>query len=506
MRRVLSAWGGVVRMERGLCAALLCLLSLLPVTSRIQAEEAPSPLHREESVVTRVTEALRSRLTVHGYVRNETAFRVVKPVAFSKVLNILNVEPRYMMTPTASLSARIRGFYDAVYDFEDVDTINPRRGPQTVLTENLTDPDQIFALSPGNVGGVEVDKAGLLLKELYMDLRFPQLDLRIGKQIVRWGVVEGSRVTDEINALDFREFILRDVSDRYIPTWMLKADYYFDHVSVELLSIPDLEFHKPALKRTEWEQFQILPGLGRPPQTLKNTEWALKVTYPVRGWEVSHSIFYTWDDFPAAFRNLSEFGFLELFLGPPGQSVVLFKPRYTRLTILGATLSGPVGRVVVNAEAAYVFNKFFGTRFGQLRPGQIVLGIGEVQRDYVKYAVGLDATIQGTDLSFQILQHVIPAWESIMIQDRFDTVLTLFARKELSHGAVVPQLLVLYFVNNDEWLIRPRSDYRLTDRILLTFGADIMQGRIGRPLPGEFNFVGFFTNSDRIYMEAQYSF
>lgn len=460
---------------------------------------------------TEAQEGIAERLTLTGYLRNETAYRVIRPTTgISKALNILSLEPRYAVQSNAILAARVRAFHDAVYDLEDIDTISPRRGPQTILTENLTDAGQITRLTVRNVREVAIRKGDIELRELYLDIHTRRMDLRVGKQIVRWGVVEGARVTDEINALDFQEFILREVVDRYIPAWMVKADYYFPALSVEAIWIPDLQFHKPAPRNTEWEQFQLLENLeppptdyiGNPAQALANSEWALKLSGLVGGWDLSVSHFYTWDDFPTAFRAVAGLG---LFGIAPK---VVFVPRYSRLRSWGATASKSIGRLVVNGEAAYIQGKFFGTKFGNILEEiqRFQATLGEIQKDFVKYALGLDGTLGGIDVSIEILQQFIPRWEPRLIVPQSDTVYALFGRTELFNAVVTPQLLILFFVTDNDWLLRPRVDYNVTDRARVTFGADLLFGEIGGPLPGEFHFVGFFRNNSRVFLEVTYGF
>ncbi|HEY5599477.1 MAG TPA: DUF1302 family protein, partial [Candidatus Manganitrophaceae bacterium] len=197
------------------------------------------------------------RFSIHGQLKNETAYRFVDPTAFTKILNIARLEARYFPTSSFSVTAVLRTYYDSAYDVQNIDRIAPRKSSRTILSQNLT-AEQIAALRIDNLREVEIRQKETELKEIYADWSFHRLDLRFGKQIVRWGVVEGARVTDEINPLDFQEFILREIQDRYIPLWMLKADAYFDPYSVEILWIPELKGHQPASKGSEWEQFQLL--------------------------------------------------------------------------------------------------------------------------------------------------------------------------------------------------------------------------------------------------------
>jgi hypothetical protein len=446
--------------------------------------------------------------SLHGQLKNETAYRYIEPAAFDKILNLVRLETHYVPSETFKMTAILRSYYDAVYDFESIDNISPRKQPRTIVSENLND-EQIRALKINNLRDVEIVQKKTELREAYLDILTHRLDLRIGRQIVRWGVVEGARVTDEINPLDFQEYILREIQDRYIPLFMVKADFYADPYAFELIWIPELKFHRPAPRGSEWEQFQVLPEIRNPSKTFPNSEWAFRVSRSLAGWDLSLSYFYTWDDFPANFRTVEN----PINFGDPPN--VVFTPRHERLRIFGTTASRGIGSLVLNGEFAYVQNKFFGLRFGRfdpatglLDPTSVTIGVdqGEVKRDYLKWALSVDFRLFKTAISLQVQEQWIPRYRTDIIQHELETIFSLFARREILFTPWTLELLAIYFVNATEALVRPKAMYRLSDSALLTLGADIFEGQIGGPLPGEFNFVGFFRNNSRIYMELTYNF
>jgi hypothetical protein len=142
--------------------------------------------------------------------------------------------------------------------------------------------------------------------------------------------------------------------------------------------------------------------------------------------------------------------------------------------------------------------------------GEILGETGVVQRDFMKYALQVDFSLLGTDLSLQFLQHYIPRHHPVIIQDKFDTVVSLFARRVMLNNLVTLQMLTIYFINDAEFLIRPRMEYNLSDHLQLAFGTDVLLGTIsGGPqpgTPGDFHFVGFFKNNSRAYAEFKFSF
>lgn len=437
-----------------------------------------------------------------GYLRNETAFRIVSPTAMTKIRNIVQLEGRSQLSRRSALSGRGQCFYDAVYDVESVDVIHPRKGPDQILEDNVQGA-AVDALNADNVRDVEIVQDRCLIKELFLDLNYRHVDVRVGKQIVRWGIVEGARVMDQINPLDFYELILRNVDDRYIPLMMVKTNLYFGSNTFELLFIPEVRGHRPAPRGTQWEQFRILPGLVKPehgwkhfPDNLDNSEYAVRYTRVFRGFEVSGSYFYTWDDFPSSFRSITIEGTLNTNLS------VNFKPEYRRLTIYGLSVAKTFSKFVLNAEMTYVLDKFFGARFGD----GVNAVEGEIQSDYIKYALGIDLYAFGMDISPAVIQQYILDYDDRIILERFDTVGAVFMQKEMIHNIWSLNFLLLYFINDDNWLIRPRSNYNFTDRLRFSFGVDLFEGKIGNGQPGEFNFIGFFDNNDRIFWEITYSF
>jgi hypothetical protein len=469
------------------------------------AEPAPAP---EESPGVLASMLDATNTSVRGYVRNETAYRYVTPASFSKVLNVMRLETFTPIGDNVELTMVPRVAYDAVYDLEDVDTVHPRRGPVTILTEDQT-PELIDSLEADNVRQVQVDRSDAELREVYTDIHFENADLRTGRQIVRWGVVEGSRITDEINPLDFKEFILRDVVDRYIPLWMARWDYYFSSSNLQLLWIPDIRTHKPAPEGTEFEQFQFLPNLDVPDSGVKNAEYAARYSFSLFDAALALSYFDTWDDFPAAFRSIQGVGDNAEFGVTPS---VDFIPRPPRLKIYGVTFSRAMGPFIVNAEAAYVKNKLYGTFLGTgvTLPADAVGG--EVERNYYKWASSVDFTVLGIDWSLQYMEARILDYDPAIIADQKDVVHAIFVRKTLFDNAFTAQMLAIHFINDNEWVWRPRGDILLTDRIKLSLGADVMTGDIadvgprGEPLPGQFHFAGFFQNSSRVYVELAYQF
>jgi len=456
--------------------------------------EGIPPSQPPRGLLTWLREEVLKGIEWRGFIKNETAYRYVKPTAFSKILNILQIEPSYSFSQNIKWSARIWAYYDLAYDLQDIGTIAPMKPFSFIQPPDPGEPEPDIE----NLRDIKVDQYGMELKEFYFDIYSTRMDLRIGRQIVRWGIVEGWRILDEVNPLDFKEHILRDVADRYIPLWIVKGDYYLGPLTIEGVWTPDVRGHEPAPLRSEWSQFQKLPNLQRVPRNLKDSEGGLRISGNLGGYEFALAYFTQWDDFPTAFRSVSGLGLGNLGISPE----VVFFPRYRRLHSYGCGLSKSLGKVVLEGEFAYVDGKWWGTCTAC---GTEEAVLNEIQRDYIKHVVGLKTVLYGTDISLDFSQDIILNHTSDIQQNRHEDAASLFARKEIRYGTMVPQLLVISLINRKEYLFRPKLEYRYTDRITFLFGADIFSGDPG-PDPGRLNFFGYFDDDDRLYMEVKYSF
>jgi hypothetical protein len=410
-------------------------------------------------------------------VQQELAYRYAAHPALTKGLSFLQLEGVQRIRDNARLTVTGRFFYDGVLDGSDPARINPN-------------------LKPGDP--VQDAFAGARLKEMYLDVLSDAVDLRVGRQIVRWGLLEGARITDRVNPLDFREFLFRDVEDRYIPLWMVRANYYPAWGLMQVLVIPDMTFHKPAPAGSEWEEFQLPPDTQKPPVSPADTELGLLTGWRWGGTDLTASYLYTWDDFPAAFRSV---------FGVGGQLTgASFDARYKRLHILGLTASRTVQGVVVNFEAAYDHGKRLATETGALPAAG-----NEIARDIARMGAGLDANVSGVDVSLMYFQEQIIGWKPYIPVERVERAASALARETFLHDRVDAQVLVLYFFTGRQYVARPRVDYRLTDHVKVSVGLDILGGERGSD-PGDvsavrdFRFVGYFKDHDRVNAVMSYRF
>ena len=456
--------------------------------------------------------AFWSKIKWSGYLKNETAYRFREPRSITKIRNIAYVDLEYPFSRRSTVKMAGWAYYDLAYDLFDYDTISARsvrnEEEPLVFVERLAE---------------EKDSPVAEIRELYVDTFFDKADLRIGKQFIIWGVLEGIRVVDEINPMDFRELILPDLLDYRIPLWSVKYDYYADNATVEFIWIPDLRFHKPAPRGSEWELLQdvcvgqseeILCIENEPDSfTFKDSEYGVKLDTTWKDIELSFSFFSTWDDFPVIFRTVS----IDDNTIPPK-----FFPTRTRINMYGMTAVRQLDRFILKGEVAYVTDKYFGTKNTTDRNDDGFLdNDGELQRDHIRWGFGFEFNKWGMDIAPGVTQWIILDYDDALMQDRFDSSLNLFTRKEFPQQSAVFQMLAIYLVNLREVFIKPKVTFQISDRLQLGTGVDLFFGEKSDfgandaaasnsiafdPGVARAQFVGNFHDNDRAFIEFRYSF
>lgn len=441
-----------------------------------------------------------SDLQLSGYLKNETAYRYREPRSITKIRNVAYLNAKYSYGPHLKFNFSGWAYYDLVYDLFNYETIAAR------FHRDASQPLAFLVTLPK-----EKDAMGAEIRELYADMYLGDLDVRLGKQFVVWGVLEGVRITDEINPMDFRELILPDLLDYRVPLWMAKFDYYRPEASYQFLWIPDMTFHKPAPPGSEWELLQEVPGTRYPESfTYKNSEFGFKVNTNMWDTELSFSYLYTWDDFPVIFRHV----LLDQSVEPE------FFPTYTRLSMYGATFVKQIGPSILKGEMAYVTGKYFAIADADENHDGWLDSNGEARKDHVRWGLGLDFNWLGADISPSIVQWIILDYNQAIIQDQFDTGLNLFVRKEFPESSSIFSLLGIYLINLEEFYMKPKWVFRITDRLQIGAGVDMFFGKASQfgvssvaSVVGDVTvpeqraqFIGNFHDNDRIFMEFKYSF
>jgi len=192
----------------------------------------------------------------------------------------------------------------------------------------------------------------LELKDTYIQGSLTSnLDLKIGRQIVVWGVADNIRINDVLNPLDQREPALADIEDIRLPVTMTKLDYYFGQWNLSGIIKHERRFNKtPVFNSDFFPGNRLQPDKIEPSDGIKNSEYGLALKGFFSGWDLS---FY-WAHY---FENETH---LER------DKTKQLKQKYSQLDLYGSSLNFAKGNWLFKTELAYIDGlKYFALPAGK---------------------------------------------------------------------------------------------------------------------------------------------
>jgi hypothetical protein len=179
-------------------------------------------------------EWLEGDLSVRGNVQQTLNIRThedMRDVRYSSFRSMFRMEGMYKILSTAHTTMRLYALGNYYYDFGlDLDS-NARHA---IRNESGKDDYRDFR-RPRN--------SEEWLTELYFDLTYKDIQIKLGKQLVSWGETAESQVADLINPLDLKYMLaFPDWEDFKVGLWMIRLYYtpknVWQELSFELLVIP----------------------------------------------------------------------------------------------------------------------------------------------------------------------------------------------------------------------------------------------------------------------------
>jgi len=267
-----------------------------------------------------------SNLSINGNVAFKTAYGYrehdvdsVEYSGFNQAQTALYLQLNYKINSDWKLRLSGDGFYDAIYDLSAKDY---------------------------NQDVLDTYKTQLRLDDTYLQGRLtPELDLKLGRQIVIWGKSDSIRITDVINPLDNRLPGITDIEDLRLSTTMAKLDYYLGSWNFSAMAIAESRIFLEAAPRGEYfpvdAVFANAPTpfieLVEPNSSLEDMQYAFAANGVFSGWDLS---FYGADVLDSRWH-------LEGAL-PNAKRVV------SKIQMLGSALNIAYGSWLLKSEVAYI--------------------------------------------------------------------------------------------------------------------------------------------------------
>lgn len=343
------------------------------------------------------------------------------------------------------------------------------------------------ATRPAEVG----NETELYLRELYLDAPLGPARLRLGKQQVVWGQADGIRVLDQVNAVDYREFVLADYSDARVPQWIANVEVPFGAAAIQLLWIPDGSRHvipgidsidppqpfaptnpsfRPDIPGNAARFLDVqLQDAERPDWNSRNWDVGAQISTTFRGWDLTLNYLYQTDDVPVVAYGAAQFAFVN------GRLVLQVEagPVYKRRQLAGGSFSRAIGEFTLRGEVFYSFDQSQTTQFNvALVPHDQIL-----RSDEVFYVAGVDwYGLPGLLLSAQLFQTHILDWQSEMIRPKVETVATFIAQHRSFENRLTLSAMWFSGIRLGDGLGRTSVRWQWSDHVSTWIGADVFCG------------------------------
>lgn len=399
---------------------------------------------------------------IKGFIQFELARRTEKPVHWSKMLTRADLSSQGNLGNGIKWKMGARIDYDAAYSLYD-------NYPGAVAR------DQRFNLT---------------LRENFIDIGAGNWDFRLGKQNVVWGEMVGLFFADVVSARDMREFILPEFDTMRIPQWAVRAEYFQGDSHAELLWIPVASYDDIGKPGAEFYPFSpiAIPGItneirneNRPSRTLANSNYGVRLSTLLNGWDLSGFAYSSMDILPTFYRDA---------VSSPGTFV--YEARHDRIHQYGGTVAKDLGSVVLKGEAVYTR----GRKFNVL---SLTDADGVVPQNTLDWALGLDFTlIVDTRLNVQVFEREYFSHDPGLTWDKHESGYSLLINHKLT-DKLEAQAMWISSLNRTDWLFRPRVTWNFEKNWRLAVGADVFKGQ-------QLGLFGRYDGNDRIYSELRYSF
>lgn len=307
----------------------------------------------------------------------------------------------------------------------------------------------------------------LWLDEAFLSWGWADWFIYLGFQKVVWGEADDLRVTDVVNPLDLKDFVLFDIDDYRIAQPMLRTESTLGDWDVELLWLFDFEPNQFAASGSEF----AMPALdGVPLDEPHGSEFGFRLSTILFDADTSFYAFAGYQDDP-------------VFIAERQQVV----GKYYDQRMLGNSLSFSLGDFVMRTELAWFYQQSYGTAsFAREKHNttQGLLGIDYLYRDWL--------------ITGQVSDRYISGWSDELAAPESDAIYTLSAEGSLMASKLTARVAASYAdANGGGGLYQVKLAYIPTSTWKLQLNVDLLNGN-------ENNFFGQYKNNDRIWVSTTY--
>ena len=318
-------------------------------------------------------------------------------------------------------------------------------------------------------------KADAELREGYVDMISGSWDLRLGRQIITWGLGDLTFINDMFPK-DYEAFYAGRPME-YLKKGVdsIKVGIYPSAVNLEIVLVP---FFEPnTFPREERFHNSMNPEAKEPDVTLENTEVALRAYRNLNGLDAS---LYFYKGF---FRTPSMTANGGLF--------------YPKLSDYGATIEGRAVGGILGLEAGYYDS--MEDREGDnpsVPNSSIRLMMGYKKQLIEDFSMGIQYY---TEYMLKNSQYETSLPAGYPKEDKLYQLATLRLTRMLMHQDLTLSFFMFYSPSDDDYMMTPEVKYKFTDNIWAAVGGNVFGGNSD----GRF---GRLDNNDNTYLQLRYEF
>jgi hypothetical protein len=314
-------------------------------------------------------------------------------------------------------------------------------------------------------------------------------DAKVGRQVVTWGTGDLIFIND-LFPKDWRAFFLgRDVDYLKAPSDALKLSAFTEWANLDVVYTPAFDadrfldgrrvsFFRPALGRLAGRD--AIVAVERPAAWFRDDEWALRL---YRGFGAYEGALY---------------GYHGFWKSPAGVNPASGRATFPPLSVLGASLRGPLARGIANLEFGYYDSR--RDRAGanpNVRNGELRLVLGYEQEIARDLTLGLQYYVERM-LDHGAYLRTLP--RGAPVRDRNRHVLTQRLTWLTMNQDLAWSLFVFVSPSDADAYLRPHVTYKASDNLSVEAGGNLFVGRSRR------TFFGQFENNSNLYLGLRYGF
>ena len=406
---------------------------------------------------------------------------------------------------------QLKGFveYDNITYFKEIaNSFNGRNQGilQLNLEHRLNDHVDIFSSVEFRVDENNNLRNRVYLDEAYINFRQKKFDLRIGKQIYKWGKSDAINPTNYFSNTDYSDII--DTEDEEIGVISLNLKYYIGNVVIEGVIAPSFipsvlpdssarwwptlpkNVSNPLYPAVGWQLLEtnyFFPAPTIPQFGTQSFQYSVKLSGFMRGLDYSLSWFNGFNDLPDLYfvNEIDTMTFSSVNIS----SIY----SYNRINALGVNLAFNAGKFSVRGEAAYFITEDWD--------GEKEL----IDDPYLQYVIGVDRIFFGDKL------FVLAQWiQELQVPDR-NTTYSVYDLKHIFQKSVLGRVEYklndsfkfsvqgIYNIDNEDFWIQPAINWIIYDGIEFNLIYDHVEG-------SENSFFGLYKDNKRIQVKLKYNF